>query len=982
MGSSTAALAAAASLVTAGLVAAQQEPCDGVAQFYLPEELPRVHEIDLRMACARRLCTPRDAGYHGSMHELVDNQWNRNFGELPVEIVLNGVSHPGGKIQVHGGTPQRAGLGGGKGTDCAIYGKDPSARPTPTMPSCKPGFRLNFGKHHPINSSVPLWSYPRHLQSCAYPDKFTLRNEYGDPSTMVRNKLSNDLSNKVSQAALRVEYARIMLNGEFFGLYTLEERVDKDFLKCRDLPHHDPGTALYKAYPDKSIGYGSGIATAWQDCPGDAVECNIGFEMKIPSCDGCTGEMFSDTEPGSCSARGPSIDNMDSEGVPRSDPSCLSRWQSSSPRYQDPLFPDCPRNCSAPTALAELMGAVNRPGTTLPQLATTLNLTSYMLWQIQTTFTMADDSGWHNYYLYRPRAGAPWAVINYDADNSIGQSAWHGWQRQIFGGTSPSGCSCDVVATLDDAAFSPWLAYFSTVKPANPLLRLAGLATPPKGFPSTFSFAASVVFMLLSCFVECRHWPEHRRKHSVVVVPLAPVSPLAMIVTAPPNATAGMQINVDTADNRTLSVVVPEGITGGQQFRVELPSLEQLSPPPAPEFILPPGLLWSECWPPSPSQCEAGCPVWKFPRPVAHESNARSSQALLSAVDGGTDTLLNPVAAGTDTEYITDDLVDDSPPAGTAAQLQVHAQAAHQWVLAKTYQFPTRAAFIFELFSLVLAYRNNQFNACLGCYANAMLGNMCCCGPLARAWNGRRTKGCCVNADGTPVLSCFCLIVTIVVYVLGGSVAAFAQPAQADCAWACELTGFDFRNVIGGGLWWSGLHEQAMEPVLQKLALPQYYGLYADFLAADFSQSCALNNAIDQLVGPTGEIHEKLMEDKEFWQSIHDGSATVQIDGEVGQMRGWVTAKGVQIRSSLAARCGMSDEACITGDTCLAKQCAATGTSCVQGSVSAACETVEPDGCGCASGTGWSSTLMRCAPRASTSASEAGKCGARPAGGG
>ena len=112
----------------------------------------------------------------------------------------------------------------------------------------------------------------------------------------------------------------------------------------------------------------------------------MGFEMKLPKCRGCSGEMFSDSDPGSC--------GIASNGFPQ-DGGCLGGWLKSG--YKDPTNPDCPRNCSAPTHLAELFGAINKEGTNLDDLSRTLNMTSYMMWQIVTTFVQNDDTGWHNY---------------------------------------------------------------------------------------------------------------------------------------------------------------------------------------------------------------------------------------------------------------------------------------------------------------------------------------------------------------------------------------------------------------------------------------------------------------------------------------------------------------------------------------------------------------------------------------------------------
>lgn len=390
--------------------------CDSLP-FYRSDEVPAVHEINLLMPTCRSDgggCKDGDVGYDGSFHQLVDNQGNRVFGELSADIVFNGVPHAGGKIQVHGGTPQRGSVDPPQpGTDCFIGGMHQS---DPSLPGCKPGFRINFSKHAPLNSSLPVFSFPRELQACPHPDKLVLRNEYADYKLMFRNKLTQDLFTKTGAPALRVEYAKLSVNGAYFGLYAMEEHVDAEFLKCRGLPHGDgDGTVLYKSYPDKTI-FKPGQPPAhgsWWDCPKESPEeCTVGFEMKLPKCSGCSGEMFSDADPGSCGVSDAPDDAYD-QTIPGS---CVSTWRQSG--FRDPTNPACPMNCSAPTHLAELFGAISKADTTLDELSHTLNVTSYMLWQMVTTFTQGDDTGWHNYYLYRPNEGQPWFVINYDSDNA------------------------------------------------------------------------------------------------------------------------------------------------------------------------------------------------------------------------------------------------------------------------------------------------------------------------------------------------------------------------------------------------------------------------------------------------------------------------------------------------------------------------------------------------------------------------------------
>ena len=203
------------------------EPCDAV--FYTPEELPKVHQINLEMP----LQTWRD---------MVDNQANRDYGEVPTTIVFNNRSYAKGRIEIHGGTPQRAGMPpmGIRPMDCGgpmvasspiNIGTNFAARSAiqgqSWLTSCKPGFRVHFSKQDPFDENAP-WSFPAG-DRCADFDKFVLRNEWGDAKTMLRNKLAQDLFKQLGAPAPRIEYAELSVNGEYFGLYTLEERVDDHF---------------------------------------------------------------------------------------------------------------------------------------------------------------------------------------------------------------------------------------------------------------------------------------------------------------------------------------------------------------------------------------------------------------------------------------------------------------------------------------------------------------------------------------------------------------------------------------------------------------------------------------------------------------------------------------------------------------------------------------------------------------------------------
>ena len=169
--------------------------------------------------------------------------------------VQDGALLRGAKIQVHGGTPQRGNGGAGSAGDCRIgaaadgtqrkIGDGIGADGQPDgLPACKIGMRLNFKKRSQIPGTPRLWGFPASRQNCSPPDKLVLRNEYNDKVLMVRNKLSQDLYQKVGAPVVRIEFARVSISGKYFGLYTLEERTDEDFLKCLGWDHDSPGTAL------------------------------------------------------------------------------------------------------------------------------------------------------------------------------------------------------------------------------------------------------------------------------------------------------------------------------------------------------------------------------------------------------------------------------------------------------------------------------------------------------------------------------------------------------------------------------------------------------------------------------------------------------------------------------------------------------------------------------------------------------------------
>jgi hypothetical protein len=144
--------------------------------------------------------------------------------------------------------------------------------------------------------------------------------------------------------------------------------------------------------------------TNWSPCAVDT-ECALGFERKIPDCDGCD-DHFCPQGPDQAT-----YNSFQHPSTPQPNPNCT---------------------CPQPTELAELFNGIHyesnggrlQDSATLEQkrqsIATVLNVTDYNTWLMLTTFTGNEDTGWHNYYLYRPAPGGLWRVINYDGDWSLG----------------------------------------------------------------------------------------------------------------------------------------------------------------------------------------------------------------------------------------------------------------------------------------------------------------------------------------------------------------------------------------------------------------------------------------------------------------------------------------------------------------------------------------------------------------------------------
>jgi hypothetical protein len=84
-------------------------------------------------------------------------------------------------------------------------------------PGKKKSIKINFGKYNKKQKLNGLKT-------------INLNNAFKDPSFM-REKLFLDFLNSEGIAAPRSSYAKLWINGEFFGLYTLVEEINRGFLK-------------------------------------------------------------------------------------------------------------------------------------------------------------------------------------------------------------------------------------------------------------------------------------------------------------------------------------------------------------------------------------------------------------------------------------------------------------------------------------------------------------------------------------------------------------------------------------------------------------------------------------------------------------------------------------------------------------------------------------------------------------------------------
>ena len=880
--------------------------CGEYEPFYAPGELPVVHEIDLRVEKA-------------AFTAMTGRMWDRNQPELQMNISFDGVLLQGAKVQLHGGPFQRGQAAGQKGGSC--HDRDT----TDGLPACKPGFRLNFNKRDQLPSEPRLFGHPAGLAGCSPPDKVVLRSEWNDLSMMVRNKLSTDLYNKLGSPVVRVEYARVSVDGTYWGLFTLEEHVDTDFLKCRQLPDDEEGTALYKPFPDMMMdpSMASANHASWTiaGCEDDPVLCTLSFERKLPKCDGCdNGDAFTKPE----LIFGPTGPQLGPQP-----PECSVQETAA-------LNATCPE----PTDLFPLFHAIsvakNQDGNSAQakaKLLQALNVTSYMVWQMVTIFNADCDHGGRNYYIYKPKDQQPWNVISYDMD-------W-GWGACYMPWTpGPShrniGCNCDA---LNDHGSSDLNLYFFTI-------------------PLTFSSFVAFVLFHLSCYIDCMHWNPYWRWRNAgglsdSLLSDQPVLPVGTIDASDKPEEKQSNPLSQTAGNET--------VPGGGSESVEAAAA-------ASPWAVPP----DRC-------CSSQFSAWGIATPQTNLQALRQQHENEHKISAGADqtsSSVQPDREGAREQTTSADLAQNFyPPTieGVKAFKRSLQQACsdgrseldkREWARAGCTLacnwirlHPTTTSAMLLLLSFWVGYGCNLF---LLMMTEWIFLRVYCAPVCALFWCAPAGRFTCSRTPNDPPCcsqKCFgtCFSVFLVCTTLINPLTVWVM--AVGCQTSCELTG-----------WQPGSNE--MEQPLETLFASEYFGLYRDFLDQDFTQPCVLAGALDNLIGPDGVIREALVENHQHWN--YDVSS---IDEQIRQTKGWIARHGSDLRSAVATRCDTMSGDCIRGATCLAggSSCGVE-ERCEQGSLQSSCVS-RTDVCGCTSG-GWSTTNMCCSEAASTSEREASACAA------
>ncbi len=122
-----------------------------------------------------------------------------------------------------------------------------------SLPSCGIKFKGNSSFNNPSNKKPFKVDLNEFVPGQDYDGikKFNLNNGFKDPS-MLREKLALDFLNAHNVTAPRCNFARVYLNGVYWGLYTIVEEIDSKFLKQH---YPDDNGNLFKGDPSGDLKY-------------------------------------------------------------------------------------------------------------------------------------------------------------------------------------------------------------------------------------------------------------------------------------------------------------------------------------------------------------------------------------------------------------------------------------------------------------------------------------------------------------------------------------------------------------------------------------------------------------------------------------------------------------------------------------------------------------------------------------------------------
>ncbi len=119
------------------------------------------------------------------------------------------------------------------------------------LPTCGVKFKGNSSYNNPSNKKSFKIGFDEYVSTQDYDglNKLNLNNGFKDPS-FLREKIALDVLNAAGYPAPRCAYARLYINGTYWGLYTAVEEINKDFLKDR---FSDKKGNLFKGDPSGDL---------------------------------------------------------------------------------------------------------------------------------------------------------------------------------------------------------------------------------------------------------------------------------------------------------------------------------------------------------------------------------------------------------------------------------------------------------------------------------------------------------------------------------------------------------------------------------------------------------------------------------------------------------------------------------------------------------------------------------------------------------